>query len=96
MMNVKLIDGSVLELPEGTTVLGVAKAISEGLARNAVAGKVNGVLVDLSHEIKEDADVAIVTLKDKEGLDVYRHTTSHVLAQAVKSIYPTCSLAIGP
>ena len=95
-MNVKLIDGSVLELPEGTTVLGVAKAISEGLARNAVAGKVNGVLVDLSHEIKEDADVAIVTLKDKEGLDVYRHTTSHVLAQAVKSIYPTCSLAIGP
>ena len=95
-MNVKLIDGSVLELPEGTTVLGVAKAISEGLARNAVAGKVNGVLVDLSHEIKEDAEVAIVTLKDKEGLDVYRHTTSHVLAQAVKSIYPTCSLAIGP
>ncbi len=95
-MNVKLADGSVLELAQGTTVAGVAQAISEGLRRNAVAGKVNGVLVDLSHPVTEDSEVRIVTLKDAEGLDIYRHTCSHVLAQAVKSIYPTCALAIGP
>ncbi|MBR1868212.1 MAG: threonine--tRNA ligase, partial [Clostridia bacterium] len=96
MMKVKLVDGSVLELEKGTTVLGVAKAISEGLARNAVAGKVNGEICDLSKEIQDDAEVVIVTLKDEEGLNIYRHTCSHVLAQAVKNIYPTCSLAIGP
>ena len=95
-MNVKLADGSVLELAQGTTVAGVAQAISEGLRRNAVAGKVNGVLVDLAHPVTEDSEVRIVTLKDAEGLDIYRHTCSHVLAQAVKSIYPTCALAIGP
>lgn len=95
-MKVKLVDGSVLELEKGTTVLGVAKAISEGLARNAVAGKVNGEICDLSKEIQDDAEVVIVTLKDEEGLNIYRHTCSHVLAQAVKNIYPTCSLAIGP
>ena len=62
----------------------------------AVAAKVNGKLVDLAHVVEEDAEVEIVTLKDKEGLQVYRHTAAHVLAQAVKSIYPTCKLAIGP
>ncbi len=95
-MKIKLTDGSVLELEKGTTVIGVAKAISEGLARNAVAGKVNGEICDLSKEIEDDAEVVIVTLKDEEGLNIYRHTCSHVLAQAVKTIYPTCSLAIGP
>ena len=95
-MKIILKDGTALELEEKTTVLGVAQAISEGLARNAVAGKVNGKLVDLSHEITGDAEVSIITLKDEEGLDIYRHTCSHVLAQALKSIYPTCALAIGP
>ena len=74
----------------------IAADISDGLARAAVAAKVNGVLVDLAHVVESDAEVEIVTLKDKEGLDVYRHTTAHVLAQAVKAIYPTCKLAIGP
>ncbi len=95
-MKITLTDGKVLELPQGTTVAGVASAISEGLRRNALAGKVNGKLVDLSYALDGDAEVVIVTAKDPEALNIYRHTCSHVLAQAVKSIYPTCSLAIGP
>ena len=95
-MKITLTDGKVLELPGSTTVAGVASAISEGLRRNAIAGKVDGKLVDLSYPIEKDAEVVIVTSKDPEALDIYRHTCSHVLAQAVKSIYPTCSLAIGP
>ena len=95
-MKITLKDGSVLELENSLTVGEIAKRISEGLARVAVCGKVNGELVDLATEINEDAELQIITLKDKEGLDVYRHTTSHVLAQAVKNIYPTSKLAIGP
>ena len=95
-MKITLTDGKVLELPQGTTVAGVASAISEGLRRNALAGKVNGKLVDLSYALNDDAEVVIVTAKDPEALNIYRHTCAHVLAQAVKSIYPTCSLAIGP
>ena len=95
-MKISLPDGSALELAVNSTVADVAKSISEGLLRNAVCGKVNGTLVDLSHVLTEDCEVKIITLKDKEGLDVYRHTTSHVLAQAVKNIFPTSKLAIGP
>ena len=95
-MKITLTDGKVLELPQGTTVAGVASAISEGLRRSALAGKVNGKLVDLSYALNDDAEVVIVTAKDPEALNIYRHTCAHVLAQAVKSIYPTCSLAIGP
>ena len=95
-MKITLKDGSLLEFDGEITVEEVAKQISEGLWRNAVCGKVNGVLVDLSTTITEDSELQIITLKDKEGLDVYRHTTSHVLAQAVKNIFPTSKLAIGP
>ena len=95
-MKISLPDGSALELAANSTVADVAKTISEGLLRNAVCGKVNGTLVDLSHVLTEDCEVKIITLKDKEGLDVYRHTTAHVLAQAVKNIFPTSKLAIGP
>lgn len=95
-MKITLKDGSVIETESGKTVGEVAKSISEGLFRNAVCGKVDGVLVDLSHVLDKDCALEIVTLKDKEGLDVFRHTASHVLAQAVKAIYPTCKLAIGP
>ncbi len=95
-MKVTLKDGSVLEFENAIAVEEVAKTISEGLWRNAVAAKINGELVDLSTVIDKDCEVSIVTLKDKEGLDVYRHTTSHVLAQAVKNIFPTSKLAIGP
>jgi threonyl-tRNA synthetase len=95
-MKVYLPDNSEIQVNENATVEGVALAISEGLARNAVAGKVDGVLVDLSYKVSEGQKVSILTLRDEEGLDVYRHTASHVLAQAIKSIYPTCNLAIGP
>ncbi len=95
-MKVTLKDGSVMEVENNSTVASVAKAISEGLYRNAVCGKVNGELVDLSHVLDGDCTLEIITLKDKEGLNVYRHTCSHVLAQAVKNIFPTSKLAIGP
>ena len=95
-MKITLKDGSFLEFENSLTAGEVAKSISEGLFRNAVCAKINGELVDLSTVIEKDCDLQIITLKDKEGLDVYRHTASHVLAQAVKSIFPTSKLAIGP
>ncbi|MBR2449367.1 MAG: threonine--tRNA ligase [Clostridia bacterium] len=95
-MKITLKDGSALEFLAPITVGEIAKTISEGLFRNAVCGKVDGELVDLSHVVEKDAEIQIVTLKDKEGLQVYRHTASHVLAQAVKNIFPTSKLAIGP
>ena len=95
-MKITLKDGSVIQFEGVVTAYSVAKSISEGLARVAVCAKINGELKDLSTEITEDCTLEIVTLKDKEGLDVYRHTTSHVLAQAIKNIFPTSKLAIGP
>ena len=95
-MKITLKDGSILEAEKGSDLLSVAKLISEGLARNAVAAKWNGKLVDLSATAEEDGALEIVTLKDEEGLQIYRHTCSHVMAQAIKTIYPTCKLAIGP
>ncbi len=95
-MFITLNDGKKLEFKQEVTVAAIAERISESLKRNAVCGKVNGKLVDLSHVINEDASVEIFTLKDKEGMNVFRHTCAHVLAQAVKSIFPTCRLAIGP
>ena len=95
-MNVILKNGDAITLEENASAMQAALAISEGLARNAVCAKVNGKLVDLSHALKEGDALEIVTLKDKEGLNVYRHTCAHVLAQALKIIYPTCKLSIGP
>ena len=95
-MNIILKNGESMQLEDGATCMQAASAISEGLARNAVCAKVNGEAVDLSHVLKEGDSLEIVTLKDREGLHVYRHTCAHVLAQALKTIYPTCKLAIGP
>ena len=95
-MNIVLKNGDKMEVENGATAFAVAMAISEGLARNAVCAKVNGELVDLSHSLNENDMLEIVTLKDKEGLNVYRHTCAHVLAQALKTVYPTCKLSIGP
>ena len=95
-MQITLKNGDRLELAEGASAYDAAHAISEGLARAAVAAKVNGHLCDLSHVLKGGDALEIVTLKDKEGLEVYRHTCAHVLAQALKTVYPTCKLAIGP
>ena len=95
-MNIYLKSGDALAVEENATCMQAAMAISEGLARNAICAKVNGVLVDLSTVLQDGDNLEIVTLKDKEGLQVYRHTCAHVLAQAIKTIYPTCKLAIGP
>ena len=84
------------EFEKGVSVLDVAASISEGLARVAVAGKINGALVDLSLKIEEDCALEIVTQKDPEAKQILRHTTAHILAQAVKTIYPTAKLSIGP
>ncbi len=95
-MIITLKGGDKKEYAAAVSCKQIAQDISEGLARAAVAAKVNGALVDLSHVVEGDAEVEIVTLKDREGLQVYRHTTAHVLAQAVKTIFPTSKLAIGP
>ncbi len=95
-MVVILKNGDELNVNEGTTCLEAASFIGEGLAKSAVAAKVNGKLVDLSAVLSDGDRFEVVTLKDKEGLDVYRHTCAHVLAQALKTIYPTCNLSIGP
>ncbi len=95
-MNISLKNGDLLQVDEGATAHDAALKISEGLARNAVAAKINGKLCDLSAKLRDGDSLELVTLKDREGLDVYRHTCSHVLAQALKTIYPTCKLAIGP
>ncbi len=95
-MNITLKNGDTLSLEEGATALAAAQEISEGLARAAVAARVNGKLVDLTSPLSEGDSLEIVTLKEKEGLEVYRHTCAHVLAQALKTVFPTCKLAIGP
>lgn len=96
MIEVTLPDGSKREFDSPVTVGDVAASIGAGLARAALAGKVNGKLVDLSHPITENSTVSIVTDKDPEGLEIIRHSTSHLMAQAVKELYPKAQITIGP
>jgi threonyl-tRNA synthetase len=94
--NIKLPDGSVKSFPGPVTVAEVAQAIGAGLARAALAGKVDGKLVDTSFRIESDADLAVVTERDREGLEIIRHSTAHLLAQAVKELLPEAQVTIGP
>ncbi|HEX5091328.1 MAG TPA: threonine--tRNA ligase [Burkholderiales bacterium] len=96
MPNITLPDGSVKSYPGPVTVAEVAQSIGAGLARAALAGKVDGKLVDLSHRIGADAEVSIVTGKSPEGLEILRHSTSHLMAQAVQELYPGAQVTIGP
>lgn len=96
MLKITLKDGSVKEFEGKISILELAKSISEGLARNACAGIVNGKVVDLRFEVEEDSNVSIVTFNDEEGQHAFRHTASHILAMAVKRLYPEAKLAIGP
>jgi threonyl-tRNA synthetase len=93
---ITLPDGSHREFPQSLTVAELAATIGAGLAKAALAGKVNGRLVDTSYRIEQDAQVAIVTERDPEGLEVIRHSTAHLLAQAVKELYPEAQVTIGP
>ncbi len=95
-MKVTLKDGSVKEYAQAMSVIDIAKDLSEGLARAACAGEVDGEVVDLRTIVDHDAAVNILTAKDEKGLAALRHTTSHVMAQAVKRLYPNTKLAIGP
>lgn len=96
MIKVKLLDGSIKELEEGSDSYSLAALISKKLAKEAVAAKVNGKLVDLSHKLKEDDQVEIVIADSEEGIEIIRHSTAHIMAQAVKKLYKNVQLAIGP
>ncbi|MEK6892400.1 MAG: TGS domain-containing protein, partial [Nanoarchaeota archaeon] len=89
-------DGSVKEYAKGITAEQIAKEISPRLAEEAVATKINGELKDLSYPINEDANLQILKLKDKEGLDALRHSVAHLLAAAVMELYPDTKRTIGP
>src|SRR6185369_16279432 len=96
MPDIRLPDGAVKHFDAPVTIAELAAAIGPGLAKAALAGKVNGKLVDTSCRIDSDADVAIVTDKDAEGLEVLRHSTAHLLAYAVKELFPDAQVTIGP
>jgi threonyl-tRNA synthetase len=96
MITIRLKDGSEKQYEAGISVLQVAKDLSEGLARVACAGSVNGKTVDLRFKLEEDCDLNILTFNDEEGKKAFRHTTTHILAQAVKRLFPETILAIGP
>jgi threonyl-tRNA synthetase len=96
LLKITLPDGSAREFPGPVTVAEVAQSIGPGLAKAALAGKVNGKLVDTGHRIESDAELAIVTDKSPEGLEILRHSTAHLLAQAVKELFPEAQVTIGP
>ena len=95
-IHVKLPDGSVKDVPKGTTVLDIAKSISPRLADAALAAKTNGDLIDLTRPLEKDTDLRILTEKDPEALDVYRHSSAHLLAAAVLELFPETKLGHGP
>ncbi|TXI22864.1 MAG: TGS domain-containing protein, partial [Roseateles sp.] len=96
MISIQLPDGSRREFPAPLTVGDVAASIGAGLAKAALGGKVNGQLVDLSYPITQDVQLSIVTDKDADGLELIRHSTAHLLAYAVKELFPEAQVTIGP
>lgn len=96
MVNIKLPDGSLRNFDNPVTVGEVAASIGAGLAKAALAGRVDGKLVDLSHRIAQDAELSIITDRNSEGLEILRHSTSHLLAHAVKELFPDAQVTIGP
>jgi threonyl-tRNA synthetase len=96
MPDIRLPDGSVKKFDQPVTVAGLAQSIGAGLARAALAGRVNGTLVDTAFRIENDAEVAIITDRDVEGLQIIRHSTAHLLAHAVKELFPDAQVTIGP
>ena len=96
MPDIRLPDGAVKRFDRPVSVAEVAASIGPGLAKAALAGKIDGNVVDTSHVIERDAALAIVTDKDPEGLEVLRHSTAHLLAYAVKELFPEAQVTIGP
>src|SRR2546430_12498950 len=96
MPKIRLPDGAVKSFDGPVTVAEVAQAIGPGLARAALAGRVNGKLVDTSFRLENDCELAIVTERDKEGVEILRHSAAHLLAYAVKDLFPEAQVTIGP
>ena len=96
MVNIKLPDGSLKSFDHPVTVAEVAAAIGAGLAKAALAGRVDGKLVDTSHRIEVDAELSVITDKTADGLEILRHSTAHLLAHAVKELFPDAQVTIGP
>lgn len=96
MIQITLPDSSVREFAAPVTVADVALSIGAGLAKAALAGKVDGKVVDTSYLISQNAALAIITAKDADGLEVIRHSTAHLLAYAVKELFPEAQVTIGP
>jgi len=96
MIHITLPDGSQREFPAPVTVAEVAASIGTGLAKAALAGKVDGKVVDTSYQIGADSQLSIITAKDADGLEVIRHSTAHLLAYAVKALFPQAQVTIGP
>ena len=95
-MIITLKNGEKIEYENGLQIIDIAKRISEGLARVACCAKVDGKVCDLRDVLEKDAELEILTFDDEEGKSAFRHTASHILAQAVKRLYPEVKLAIGP
>ncbi len=96
MAKVTLPDGSILEVGDGTTARQLAESIGAGLAKAAIAARINGVLVDLSAPVESDVTIEIITNKDEQGLEIMRHSCAHVMAEAICSIWPGAKLVYGP
>ncbi len=96
MISIKLKDGSIKEICDDSNVYDLASSISKNLAKSAIVGEVNGTLVDLSCKLKDNDQVNILTYDDENAVEVIRHSTAHIMAQAVKKIYSNSKLAIGP
>lgn len=96
MIVICLPDGSERRFEQSVTIMEIAVSIGAGLARAALAGKVNGQLVDMSRRIEVDSDLIILTEKDVEGLEIIRHSSAHLLAHAVKELFPEAQVSIGP
>src|SRR5262245_20403461 len=95
-IHIRLPDGSTKEVPKGTTALDVAKSISQRLADAALVAKTNGDLIDLTRPLEKDADLRILTERDPEALEVFRHSSAHLLAAAVLELFPETKLGHGP
>ena len=95
-ITVTLPDGSQREFPHASTVLDIATAIGPGLARNTLAGKIDGKLADACDTIEHNAAVQIITPKNEEGLEIIRHTCAHLIGHAIKQLYPLAKMVIGP
>lgn len=96
MINIRLKDGLIKEIPEDSSIYDLAGLISKNLVKAAIVGEVNGTIVDLSSKLKDNDEVNILTYDDEKAIEVIRHSTSHIMAQAVKRLYKNATLAIGP